>query len=288
MIDLPDTHKCIATEARVCETHGSYSAQRLELIRKPKGYPKVGPAGLHQFLQPFWTKCPTCDGEIQREVNTRDQEIKGGVSLRDQIRASAHRAAGFPEGFAKATVWNWRYTFDQQRRVAEAVRAYCTQFDVAMAQGRCVILCGSKGTGKTHLAIGIAKHAMEKGGTSLYTTSMDLAGMIRATYGKAATETETQVINRLTACDVLVIDEVGRQTDTSYEREQLWRVLNRRHGDQRISVVVTNMAMPALTKFLGDAMIDRLRESGGVMCVFDWPSSRGQKARGEASTDDAR
>lgn len=279
MIDFPDTHKCVATEARTCDKHGSYSAQKLELIRMPKGYPKAGPAGLHSFLQPFWTKCPTCDGEIQREVDARDSEIRSGMSVKDRLRVARLRSFGIPTRFDEATIWTWKHTFDQQKRVWNAIRDYCAQFEIALQNGRCVVLTGAPGTGKTHLAVGILRHVAEKGGTGHYTTALDLVGAIRASYGKGAQETEQAVINRLSSVDLLVIDELGRQQDSPHEKEQVWRILDRRYAGCRPTVLASNMAMPALTKFLGDAMIDRLRESGGVVCVFDWPSSRSPKPR---------
>ena len=279
MIDFPETHRCIGTEARTCDLHGTYSAQQLELIRKPKGYPRAGPAGLHSFLAPFWTKCPQCNDAYQREADARDAEIKGGMSAKDAMRAARLRDSGIPDRYVGCTVWNWRHTFDQQRRVADQIRGYVNQFDVAMQQGRSVLLYGASGTGKTHLAIGVLRHVTDAGGTGRYTTAMDMVGTIRATYGSKASETEQAVMARLCSVDVLVIDEIGRQTDTTYEREQLWRIIDRRYADLRPSVLVSNLGKEALIGFLGQPMIDRLRESGGVVCVFDWPSQRSPKPR---------
>ena len=275
MIDFPDTHKCIATEARVCEQHGSYSARKLELIRKPIGYPKAGP---------FWTKCPTCDAAIQMEVDARDAEIKGGMSRKEMARAARIREAGIPDRYKDCTVWSWRHTFDQQRRVAEAIKGYINQFDVALQSGRCVMMIGSSGTGKTHLAVGILRHVTDAGATGLYTTAVDMVGTIRATYGKGAQETEQKVIERLCSVDLLVIDEVGRQNDTPHEKEQVWRVLDKRYANRKPCVVVTNLGIDAFTTFMSKAMVDRLREGGGVVAMFDWPSQRSPKPR--ADTDE--
>ena len=283
MIDFPETHKCIATEARVCDKHGSYSAQKLELIRKPQTY--LGNP-LHTFLQPFWTKCPTCDGEIQAEVDTRDTEIRNGLSVKDRLRAARLRSFGIPTRYDECTIWNWKHTFDQQKRVWNSIRDYCSQFDVALQSGRCVTLYGATGCGKTHLAVGILRHVADKGGTGHYTTALDLVGAIRSTYGKQSEETEQAVINRLSSVDLLVIDELGRQQDSTHEKEQVWRILDRRYAERKPTVLVSNLSKADLTTFLGQAMVDRLLESGGVWCVFDWPSSRSKKGKAE-TTDDA-
>lgn len=139
-----------------------------------------------------------------------------------------------------------------------------------------MILLGATGTGKTHLACGLLRHVIEKGGTGQYTTVMDMLGRIKATFsGKG--ETETDVIDELTKCDLLVIDEVGRSLDSNYEVAQFFRVLDKRYQWQKPTVLATNLTQPKLREFLGDAVVDRLREAGGALLSFDWASQRSTK-----------
>lgn len=237
----------------------------------------------------FYAKssCPTCNAEKQREADIREQEIRGGMTERDRLRAQAIREAGIPERFKEADVWHWQHGMDQQRRVWDVVRAYCTGMDDVLQVGRCLVFFGAPGTGKTHLACGIVRHVVEKGGTALYTTALDAVGRIRATWDKSSrTETEEEAMGSLVTSDILVIDEMGRQTDTAHEREMLFRIIDRRYANLRPVVLVSNLSREKLRDFLGTALIDRLSESGGKFLCFDWASQRNKtvlaKQEGEA------
>ena len=278
-ISIPESHHCTATEARTCDLHGTYSAQLLELVRKPNGYPKAGPAGLHSFLAPFWTKCPNCDGEIQRETDARDAEIRGGMSAAKAMAAARNREAGIPARYDGATLWNWDHGPDQQRRVWNWAREYAGSLDVVLQTGRCGVFSGAPGTGKTHLAVGLLKHVMEKGGTGRYLTVMDLLGTIKDTFGNAAKETETQAVAKLVAFDLLVIDEVGKSLDSTYELAQFFRVLDRRYSEVKPTLLVTNLNRDKFIAFVGEAVVDRLKEAGGSLLVFDWSSQRSTKRK---------
>lgn len=228
--------------------------------------------------QPFWTNCPKCNAQWEVE----EQAKQNGQTERQRLHAAKIVAANIPERFKGCTVWNWQHGIDQQRRVWDWVREYVSSFEHALGTGRSVIFLGATGTGKTHLAVGVAQHVMEKGGTAYYTTVIDMLGRIKATYGSNAPETEAFVVKHLQSVDVLVIDEVGRALDTSYEVAQFFRLLSRRHAACRPTVLVTNLNRALFEKFMGPEAMDRMMENGGSVLVFDWASQRSRrKPKGE-------
>lgn len=274
----------VARLRRSCDRHGEFEAVASELrpaplhvaTRQPKQFQAV-------------SSCPICDGEKQREADQRHAEIMGGVSERDRLRAAAMREAGIPDRFKDCDVWHWQHGMDQQRRVWDCVRDYCTGIEHVLATGQCLVLLGAPGTGKTHLACGIVRHVTEKGGRARYATVLDAIGTIRATYSRGAERSEEETMAALCDVDVLALDEVGRQTDTAYEREMLFRILDRRYRETRPTVLVSNLTRDKLAEFLGAALADRTREAGGRWLVFDWASQRSSKpvpvataAKGEA------
>lgn len=266
-----------ARETRTCDQHGAYECIREELLPSPMHL--VTGKAVRTYAA---SSCPTCNAEKQREADIREQEIRGGMTERDRLRAAALREAGIPERFAGCTVWNWQHGMDQQRRVWDIVRDYCTGFEQVVATGRCLLMLGAPGTGKTHLLVGIVRHVVEKGGTALYTTALDAVGRIRATYDKATrVESEEQAMGALATCDLLAIDEVGRQTDSAHEREMLFRILDKRYGNLKPTVLASNLPKDPLLKFLGAAVVDRLAEAGGKSLVFDWASQRSRRALNE-------
>lgn len=267
---IPRQHVVIGREQRSCEKHGAYESRQEQLQPRLVG------------LEAFWTSCPICDGEMQAEVDRHHQEIEGGLTQQQVMVQARIRAAGIPDRFKEATVWNWQHPMEQQRRVWQWARDYCSSFALSIETGRSGVFLGAPGTGKTHLAIGVLRHILEKGGTGIYATVMSMLGRIKDTYNKHAAETERQAIDALTKCDVLVVDEVGRSLDTNYEVAQFFRVLDTRYQNLKPTILVSNLNKPKLVEFLGDAAVDRLRESGGALLMFDWASQRSyRKAVGE-------
>lgn len=271
-------HVSIGKESRSCQHHGAYEATLWDLQPKPAGYPHLpGRAAIADFLKPFWSSCPKCDSEAQAGVDAKEREIMNGET--EAVRRAQARiaAAGIPARFLEATLWNWQHGMDRQKAIWSWAREYAGQFDLALSSGRSAVFFGATGTGKTHLAIGLLKHILEKGGTGRYCTVMTMLGRIKASYAQDSKESEAQAIAAFTGVDMLVVDEVGRALETGYTEAQFFNVLNTRYGELRPVLLVSNLNKQKLSDYLGDAVFDRMREAGGGMHVFDWASQRSAK-----------
>ena len=275
---IPDRgHTVKESQERVCNEHGPYTSDRGELNDPPEAMPAA--------LRGFWSQCPQCDRIGQAEVERRTAEIRNRKANQDALRKEALRGSGIPERFLDCDVWRWQRGMDKQREAWEVVKSYCMRIEDVIQHGRCLVLFGESGTGKTHLACGIVRHVVEKGGTGHYTTIQDAIGKIRSTYGKKSDASEDEVLAELCRVDVLVLDELGRQSDSAHERETMFRILNRRYADLRPTVLISNLDRVKLHAFLGQALVDRLLEAGGRFLNFDWASQRSRKPKGESEKD---
>ena len=144
--------------------------------------------------------------------------------------------------------------------------------------GNCLILCGDVGTGKTHLAIGIAHVVLEQGGQAVFTSVMRAVRSVKETYAKGNSRTEAQAIADLVDPDLLILDEVGVQHGTDTEKLVLFEIINGRYEAGRPTIVISNLAIKALEEYLGARAFDRLREGGGHLVVCDWESYRSRRA----------
>lgn len=269
-------HEVISAEDRVCDSHGPYLAQQWALKAPPVGKDKDP---LPKWLAPFWGNCPQCDRIMQDESNARYAEIKMGNNRHDMeaARKAARLRSGIPERYHAATMFNWAHPMDQQDRVWRLAMDFCSGFDSVLETGRSCAFTGAPGTGKTRLACSVLAHVTDKGGTGFYTTSMNLLGRIKDTYNQKATETEREVVEFFRSLDLLVIDEVGKQTDSNYDQSQLFRILDLRYQHMKPTILVANFSKDGLEKFLSGPVVDRLRENGGGILLFDWMSQRSSK-----------
>jgi DNA replication protein DnaC len=182
--------------------------------------------------------------------------------------------AGIPERFIGRGLDEYTTDRPGQERAARQVRGYIDNLPAVIAAGKCLMLLGSVGTGKTHLACSIVQAAIESGRRARYETVMNTIRRIRETWGRQSQETERQVLAELAGLDLLVMDEIGQQYGTDNEKVLLYDVINSRYEKRLPTVVVSNFNVDGVGDYLGERVIDRLRENGGSAIIFEWDSYR--------------
>lgn len=140
---------------------------------------------------------------------------------------------------------------DKNRIAYEMAKKYSDEFEKYKKQGLGLIFTGSYGTGKTHLAASICHELIKQGFQPIFGTMITLLEKIKATYDdEYAKENEEQVINKYTRCDLLIIDDLGKERPTEWAVEKLYYVINTRY-EKCMPVVIT-------TNYTTDKLINRL------------------------------
>jgi DNA replication protein DnaC len=128
----------------------------------------------------------------------------------------------------------------EPRAVVSAVRSFADRIDSHLDAGRGLWFVGPVGTGKTTLAMLVSKAAL-KGGRSVAIYSLPrLLNEIRDTH--RAERSHVELLDRLTAVDLLHIDDVGAERSTDWVLEELYSIVNARYEDQRSIVITTNIS----------------------------------------------
>ena len=96
---------------------------------------------------------------------------------------------------------------------------------------------------------------------------------IRSSY-KSDRVTELQALEEFIKPDILVLDEIGMQLGTDSEHLLLFSLLNGRYEELKPTIVISNLTLEEVKKYLNDRIYDRLRENGGGVLAFDWESWR--------------
>jgi DNA replication protein DnaC len=133
-----------------------------------------------------------------------------------------------------------------------------------VSEGRCLILGGRSGRGKTHLAVSIAYRAIQNGYEARFTTA---AQIIDELSGAAREGKLSEALVPYVQPHVLVIDEVGYLTYCADAANVLFQVVDHRYLHKKPMLFTTNKPLSRWGHVLHDpdlaeAITDRVLERG--------------------------
>ena len=101
------------------------------------------------------------------------------------------------------------------------------------------------GSGKTFLACCLAKSVMMKYDLSMrFVTAPDYIDSVGQSYKRERGEEDPSQIYR--ECGILVLDDIGAQADKDWQKQEMFRLINRRMEDGNITIYTSNMSTDTL------------------------------------------
>ena len=119
-----------------------------------------------------------------------------------------------------------------------------------------LLLSGSVGSGKTHLAAAIANVRLDAGEPVLFLVVPDLLDHLRATYAAGSEITYDELFEQVRNAPLLILDDLGTQSSTPWAQEKLFQLLNHRYNAQLPTVITTNQRVDDFDARLRSRLLD--------------------------------
>jgi DNA replication protein DnaC len=114
-----------------------------------------------------------------------------------------------------------------------------------------LVLGGTSGSGKTHLAAAIVNERIRQGQPAFYITAPDLLDRIRASFNPESEIPYDEFFEQVRNTPLLALDDLGVQSGTPWAKEKLDQLLTSRFNNELPTVIVTGTPV--------EQMEDRLR-----------------------------
>lgn len=197
-----------------------------------------------------YVKC-RCDCQ-EREVEQarREQERREKVKFIREWNESV-----FPAESSGATFFNWNdgkvKLTEEYLTGIERCEKFCLNFQEVKRTGRGIWLYGDADSGKTYIAVAMAKKLQSDGVACIFTTLTRILEEIKAAYNKYSADTEMSVMEKYAVAECLIIDNftgtdaVKRKSET-FGTEKLTELISRRFEQKRPTVITARKSMKDL------------------------------------------
>lgn len=190
--------------------------------------------------------------ECQTEAREREEQLKSKEKELGRI-AKNRRESGLPMAYANTTFDGFEARQGTETALRNA-RKYAENINL-VTKG--LLLIGNTGSGKTHLAAAIANAVLDAGYTVKFARAADIPYEIQKTYGDSV-KSEDEVIEPLRRCKLLIVDDLGADKLTDFDRAVIHGILDYRIINCKPTVVTTNLAEDQMMSVLDSRTVDRI------------------------------
>lgn len=215
------------SEPEVCPICGGVGFLRVNL---PVGDPNFG-------------KNIPCECQKKIVVNAANQRMLevSNVQAFSDMTFESFKTQG-RTGLGDQQVRTLEFALNQSRLYAQNMKGW-------------LLLQGSYGCGKTHLAVSIANFTLSLGIPTLILTVPDLLDWLRYAYDRTDTNFEDR-FEEIRNIPLLILDDLGTQNATPWAEEKLYQIINHRYMMRLPLVVTTNLDLVEVDGRIRSRLLD--------------------------------
>ena len=248
------------------ENTDTWSSAEEEPVPAPDCPVCKGARVLHPRLpsgEPDYSRTVPCNCVESEQDSTRQVRLEKYSNLGSLARFTFENL--IPEGRSSNPGSQEQFT-----RAFQAAQTFATEPEGWLIFG------GPSGSGKTHLAAAIANERIGQGHPVFYITVPDLLDRIRASFDPDSEMPYDEFFEQLKNTPLLVLDDLGVQSATSWAKEKLDQLLTSRFNNELPTVIVTATSLEQIDDRLRTRLTDSrlcrvyVLEETSTASVYAW------------------
>ncbi|UVM80048.1 MAG: AFG1-like ATPase [Namikivirus ohi] len=170
----------------------------------------------------------------------RDAEDQARQAQNLRIEVNRLRKLGFPD--SEMADWTFYHDDGTDPKTTSIAHKYVDNFPEMKKRGKGLLLYGPVGTGKTHAAACIANELINQGRPCLVTNFARITNTLQGMF-----EGKQRYLDDFNRLDLLVIDDLAAERDTSYMNEMIFNIIDSRYRSGKPLIVTSNLTQTELT-----------------------------------------
>lgn len=202
-------------------------------------------------------KKPYTPCDCARAYQDAEEQARQAQNLR--IEVNRLRKLGFPD--SEMADWTFAHDDGSDPKTTSIARKYVDNFLEMKKRGKGLLLYGTVGTGKTYAAACIANELINQGRPCLVTNFARITNTLQGMF-----DGKQRYLDDFNRLDLLVIDDLASERDTSYMNEMIFNIIDSRYRSGKPLIVTSNLTKADL---MAPGSIDRQRIYSRLleMCV---------------------
>ncbi len=184
-------------------------------------------------------ECPECGGSGWKRVDLTDRQGVARCSCREQSKLQRLiEAARIPPRYQECLFENFDTLNPKLGKAKTMASRFVEEYPVVDCG---LLILGTCGVGKTHLAVSIIRALMLRYGTwCIFYDFRELLKQIQSSFNPVVGATEWQIIEPVLQCEVLLLDDLGAERPTDWVRDTFAYIINHRYNQKRTTLITSN------------------------------------------------
>ncbi len=214
----------------------------------------------------------------ERKVNCICKCMAKELNAHEEAKRQEERERQRRVCFNGSSMMKCTFETSEKSEMLTMAENYAKNFSDFKSQGKGLLLYGTVGTGKSHMAACIANALIDKDYKVLMTNFATIVNILQSSF-----DGRQEYINSLNKYALLILDDLGAERKSEYMQEQVFNIIDARYRTGLPMIITTNLTAEEMKKpaDIGNSRIyDRILERCHPLAV------QGQSIRRQSLKED--